>query len=79
MPCPADAARPPGSPSDHRRWGGNTATSRRGDPSQPVQTTASVMLYGDQGGREPGDWMRMEQPGPNLGWPRWLRRLFGRA
>lgn len=22
-PCPADEARPPGSPSDHARWGGN--------------------------------------------------------
>jgi hypothetical protein len=54
LPCPADEARPAGSPSDHRRWGGNTATSKRGDPSQPRQTTASVIFYGDQGGRE--DW-----------------------
>ena len=52
MPCPADAARPQGASNDHRRWGGNTATGKRGDPSQPRQTTASVMMYGDQGGRE---------------------------
>jgi len=25
LPCPADHSRPPGSPSDHRRWGPNTA------------------------------------------------------
>lgn len=25
LPCPADADRPKGSPSDHRRWGGNVA------------------------------------------------------
>jgi hypothetical protein len=29
MPCPADAARPPDSPADHRQWGGNTARSVR--------------------------------------------------
>jgi hypothetical protein len=51
LPCPADEARPPGGSADHRRWGGNTATSKRGDPTQPAQTFASVMLYGDQGGR----------------------------
>lgn len=28
-PCPADAARPPGSPSDHRKWGGNVARDER--------------------------------------------------
>lgn len=27
-PCPADAARAPGSPSDHRRWPGNVARSK---------------------------------------------------
>lgn len=53
LPCPADFTRPPGSRSDHRRWGGNTATAQRGDPSMPRQTTASVIMYGDQGGREP--------------------------
>lgn len=52
LPCPADLTRPPNSSSDHRRWGGNTATTKRGDPSQPRQTLASVMMYGDQGGRE---------------------------
>ncbi len=43
MPCPADAARPPGS-SDHRRWAGNVATSEA-----PVNETAtSKMLYGQE-------------------------------
>ena len=51
-PCPADAARPPGSPSDHRRWGGNKPTSAEGDPSWPMETFASQVMYGDQGGRE---------------------------
>jgi len=79
-PCPADVARPPGSPGDHRRWGGNTATSKRGDPSQPAQTLASVIMYGDQGGRE--RWplpervrLRIAQPWRNLGMRRrgWQR------
>ncbi len=53
LPCPADAARPPGSPSDHRRWGGNKPTSATGDPSWPAETAASRALYGDRGGRQP--------------------------
>lgn len=53
LPCPADAARPPGSGADHRRWGGNKPTSAAGDPSWPAETAASVMMYGDKGGREP--------------------------
>ena len=53
MPCPADAARPPGSQADHRRWGGNKPTSAAGDESWPAETASSVMLYGDKGGREP--------------------------
>lgn len=41
LPCPADAARPPGSTSDHRRWYGNVATSQ-----EPVdETEASKVLY----------------------------------
>lgn len=28
--CPADQMRPPGSPSDHRRWFGNRAERKRG-------------------------------------------------
>ena len=53
QPCPADAARPPGSRADHRRWGGNRPTSATGDPSWPVETAASRAMYGDKGGREP--------------------------
>jgi hypothetical protein len=51
LPCPADAARPPGSPGDHRRWGGNKPTSATGDPSWPQESSASVVMYGDKGGR----------------------------
>jgi hypothetical protein len=51
--CPADEDRPPGSPSDHRRWGGNKPTSAKGDPSWPAETFASAVMYGDQGGRQP--------------------------
>lgn len=29
LPCPADHARPPDSPSDHRQWGPNTAQGER--------------------------------------------------
>jgi hypothetical protein len=58
LPCPADKARPPGSPSDHRRWGGNKPTSAVGDPSWPLETFASQVLYGDRGGRE--SWPRIE-------------------
>ena len=29
LPCPADYNRPPGSPSDHRQWGPNTAQGDR--------------------------------------------------
>lgn len=53
LPCPADAARPAGSPADHRRWGGNKPTSAEGDPSWPQESAASQVLYGDKGGREP--------------------------
>ena len=49
LPCPADAARPPGSGSDHRRWGGNKPTSAKGNPSWPAETAASRMMYGDMG------------------------------
>jgi hypothetical protein len=51
IPCPADAARPPGSSSDHRRWGGNKPTSATGDPAWPAESVASVLMYGDKGGR----------------------------
>ena len=74
-PCPADADRPPGSPSDHRRWGGNKPTSAQGDPSWPVETFSSRVMYGDMGGRE--EWPPLEmlrrrlwQPLNDLG--RWL-------
>src|SRR5437868_7186472 len=50
-PCPADAARPAGSRADHRRWGGNKPTTAKGDPSWPMESTASLMMYGDDGGR----------------------------
>jgi hypothetical protein len=59
MPCPADFARPAGSRGDHRRWGGNKPTSATGDPSWPRESTASVVMYGDQGGRE--DWPLLER------------------
>lgn len=52
QPCPADAARPQGASNDHRRWGGNKPTGATGDPSWPAETTASVVMYGDKGGRE---------------------------
>lgn len=52
MPCAADAARPPGASNDHRRWGGNKPTSATGDPSWPAESGASVVMYGDKGGRE---------------------------
>lgn len=51
VPCPADVARPPDTPSDHRRWGGNKPTSAKGDASWPAETGASIIFYGDQGGR----------------------------
>lgn len=42
LPCPADFRRPPGGESDHRRWGGNVATSQ-----EPVnETAASRIFYG---------------------------------
>ena len=47
IPCPADAARPPNSESDHRRWGGNKPTSAKGDDSWPEETFASKVMYGD--------------------------------
>jgi len=53
LPCPADMDRPPGASNDHRRWGGNKPTSARGDPAWPAETGASVMSYGDMGGRAP--------------------------
>lgn len=49
--CPADVARPPDSPSDHRHWAGNKPTSADGDPSWPAESLASQMFYGDHGGR----------------------------
>lgn len=52
--CPADFSRPAGASNDHRRWGGNKPTSATGDVSWPRETTASVIMYGDKGGR--GDW-----------------------
>ena len=51
LPCPADLSRPPGADNDHRRWGGNKPTSARGDSSWPAESSASVVMYGDQGGR----------------------------
>jgi hypothetical protein len=55
LPCPADAARPPGAGNDHRRWGGNKPTTAEGDPSWPAESAASAALYGDKGGqRAPG-------------------------
>lgn len=44
LPCPADAARPPGSPSDHRQWPGN----------RPEGYAASGWLTFDPVGR---DWL----------------------
>lgn len=56
LPCPADAARPAGSQADHRRWGGNKPTGATGDPSWPAESAASVIMYGDKGGRESWPW-----------------------
>ena len=64
QPCPADAARPPGSDSDHRRWGGNKPTSALGDPTWPEESFGSLVMYGDKGGR-------------SLTWRRRVRRLLG--
>lgn len=50
-PCPADEARPQGAGNDHRRWAGNKPTSADGDPSWPKETFASIVFYGDKGGR----------------------------
>jgi hypothetical protein len=77
LPCPADAARPPGSPGDHRRWGGNKPTSATGDPSWPAESTASVALYGDKGGRAP--WPPGERARRRLRRPleNWRRRRAG--
>lgn len=77
LPCPADAARPPGSSADHRRWGGNKPTSAEGDPSWPAETAASAALYGDKGGREPWPlreraWRRLRAPFDD-----WRRRRAG--
>jgi hypothetical protein len=47
-PCPADAARPPGSESDHRRWGGNKPTTAYDHPDGwPEESLASQVLYGE--------------------------------
>jgi hypothetical protein len=51
LPDPADYARPPGSPADHRQWGGNKPTFATGDASWPTESFASHVLYGDKGGR----------------------------
>jgi len=45
IPCEADATRPPGGESDHRRWGGNKPTSATGD-EWPEETFASKVMYG---------------------------------
>lgn len=58
LPCPADASRPAGASNDHRRWGGNKPTRAKGDPSWPLETAASLMMYGDNGGR--AQWPRFE-------------------
>lgn len=52
-PCPADESRPPNSPADHRRWAGNKPTTATGDPSWPAESFASLVVYGDKGGRAP--------------------------
>jgi hypothetical protein len=52
VPCEADATRPRGAENDHRRWAGNKPTSATGDASWPRETGASVLWYGDKGGRE---------------------------
>jgi hypothetical protein len=44
VPCPADAARPPGSPSDAHRWGGNRPTHVAAE-KLPEQSAASRMMY----------------------------------
>jgi hypothetical protein len=73
LPCPADAARPPGSAADHRRWGGNKPTSAAGDPAWPAESAASVALYGDKGGRRP--WPLPERVRARLARPLRERRM----
>lgn len=54
-PCPADVARPPGSASDHRTWGGNRPTRVVRD-ELPEERFDSQVLYGStERGR---DWVR---------------------
>ena len=77
MPCPSDAARPPGAPNDHRRWGGNKPTSAAGDPSWPAESVASVMMYGDKGGRQ--RWPLPERIRTRLGQPLENRRMRKRG
>jgi hypothetical protein len=43
-PCPADVARPPGSDSDHRTWGGNRPTNPGSDI--PPERFDSQVFYG---------------------------------
>ena len=71
FPCPADAARPTNTPSDHRRWAGNKPTSATGDATWPRETFASVVLYGDKGGR--ADWPLRERVVLRV--KRWVGRL----
>ncbi len=73
MPCPADYDRPPDSSSDHRRWGGNKPTSATGNSEWPAESAASVMMYGDKGGRKP--WPRLERIRARLARPLKERRM----
>jgi hypothetical protein len=77
LPCPADAARPPGADNDHRRWGGNKPTSATGNPSWPAESAASVVMYGDKGGR--ASWPLRERVVRRLRRPLedWRRRRRG--
>ena len=77
LPCPADFARPPGSSADHRRWGGNKPTGASGDPSWPRETAASVMMYGDKGGR--ADWPLRERIARRIRRPLEERRMRKRG
>ena len=69
LPCPADHQRPPGSPGDHRLWGGNKPTSARDNPEDwPEETLASQMFYGGYEG--PGDSEAVFSPSPPRNWLR---------
>lgn len=61
IPCPADVARPPGSESDHRRWGGNVA--------KPQVARCEAMWSNDnQCIKDAGHWPESQHLSAKGGW-----------